>query len=490
MNQFLNGLAKEANGKLTENGQYSLKSTRNAMIDLFGEIGALRFRDPKDIESLFASAYAEDRLHAVKTLFYARDIREGLGERNVFRVIAKHLAHNHKEDIKINFPIIAEFGRWDDFYCFVGTPLEKEAFEFMHEQYMKDLEALAKGNGESVSLLGKWLKSVNASSVETRKLGRLTAKYFGESQADYRKNCSKLRAHIDIVESKMSANSWTEINYSAVPSVASLRYRDAFVKHDEEGYKSFLESVAKGEKTINAGALFPYDLVGNYMGWGKNSQMDPTVEAQWKAMPNFVTEPKDFLIMADVSGSMMGRPMETSVGLAIYFAEKNTGMYHNKFMTFSGKPELIDLPEGGTLYEKVQKTMHANWGMNTDLRAAFEMILKAAVKNNVAQEELPAALVVISDMEIDAGCNDELTFVDEMEAKFKAAGYKIPVLVWWNVEARQDTFHAEATNPNVRFVSGSSASVFKGLIEKMGYTALELMYGVLDAERYAAVKVA
>lgn len=504
-NMFLDAMKNLSNEKLTENGANALKSTKSALIDLFGTIGAMRTRDEKDIIVAFMKAYAEDRLLAMKMLFYARDIREGLGERDLPKKIFNWLARNHKDDIEINLDLISEYGRWDDLYAFAGTPLERVAFEKMKTQFDEDLKNLKEG--KNISLLGKWLKSQNTSSVESKRLARLTAKYFypeiedfNSRAAKYRKDVSKLRAKIEIVESQMSAKKWNEIKYDHVPSRAATLYRDAFTNHDGERYKQYLKDVSSGKSKINAGATYPYEIIRPYTkncGWSSLSlTVDETLEEQWKALPNFVTDDKDFLIMADVSGSMSGLPMDVSISLAIYFAERNKGAYHGKIMTFESNPHFIDIPEVNsktgaklTLADKVTLVNEIPWGGSTNLKGAFDMVLKAAINNNIKAEDMPKALVVITDMEIDSYGNNKPTFTSEMREKFSEAGYEMPTIVWWNVNARMDTFHAEYNDKSVRFISGCSASIFKSLCENMGSTPEELMLMTLNSERYEKVKI-
>ena len=490
-NSFLDGLINETNKKLTENGANAYGSSLDSLIDFFALMGAMRGRSTDDIYALFEKAYAEDALLALKALFYLRNIRGGLGERDTARRILARAANEHTADILVNFENIAKFGRLDDFYAFVGTNLEKYALDFLKELYLKDLGYLEANEPEKISLVGKWLKSCNTSSKESRALGRLTAKAFGESEASYRKHLSALRKALNLVEVKMSNKEWGTIDYEKLPSLAALKYKAAFSRNDEERYNKFLEAVAQGKAKINSATLYPYDLVKSYLGtWGYNGKVDTTVEEQWKALPNYVTEDKDFLIMADVSGSMSGRPMQTSVGLAIYFAERNKGLYHNKFMTFSEKPSIIELPEGASLASKVNVTAIAPWGFNTDLERAFDTILKAAIASKCSQKELPEALVVITDMEIDSfGGDDFETITEKMEKKFASAGYKLPTLVWWNVAARQNTFHATASD-NVRFISGQSAAAFKGLCENIGSSPRDLMLGILNDPAYESVRLA
>lgn len=504
--KFLDGMADETNWKKTENGADALNSTKDALIDLFGTIGALRTRSDSDIEHAFCKAYDEDKLLALKMLFYARNIRGGLGERNVFRVILKWMATRDPENIEVNFDNIANFGRWDDFYSFVDTPLEKDAFAYMKKQWIKDEFAanilekdLEQINNSSCSLLGKWLKSANSHSKETRKLGLITAKYFGLSEESYRKSLSALRKYLKIVEVKMSAKEWKDISYEGVPSKAMNNYHGAFKKNDDERFTKYMDDVKKGVKKINADTLYPYDLVEKYVN---NSfivsplELNDAIEAQWKALPNYIEGENNFMVMADTSASMNGRPLDTSVGLAIYFAERNHGPYKNKFMTFAAQPRFITL-SGSTLKDKLSCV---DWGIceNTNIEAAFDLILKVAVDNKLEQNDLPKALIIISDMEFDeaqsyCGWGREVpkreTYTTLMAEKYAKYGYKLPTIVYWNVDARQDTFHAKASEPGIQFISGQSTSAFKDLIRGRNLTTKELMLMTLNDKMYDCVKL-
>jgi len=492
--KFLDGMVEEANWKKTENGADALGSTKDALLDLFGTIGGLRTRSDSDIEKAFCAAYEEDKLLALKMLFYARNIRGGLGERNVFRVILKWMANRDPEILRANFKSIVDFGRWDDFYSFVGTPLEKDAFTYLEWHFSYDLASMR--DKTSVSLVGKWLKSVNSHSKETRKLGQLTAKYFGLSEKEYRQKLAKLRKYLNVVETYMSAKDWSDIKYPGVPSKAMNNYHGAFKKNDDERFTKYLEDVKNGKAKINASTLYPYDLVEKYIGYGHSSAgaFDPTVEAQWKALPNYVEGENNFMVMADTSGSMTGRPLCTSVGLAIYFAERNHGPYKDKFMTFAARPKFITL-HGDTLADKLNCV---EWGIceNTDVEAAFNLILKVAVDNKLEQSDLPKSLIIISDMEFDEAQSywgreapKRETYTTLMAEKYAKHGYKLPTIVYWNVNARQNTFHAKADEDGIQFISGQSASCFKDLIRGNNLTAKELMLQAITDPMYDGVTI-
>lgn len=480
---FANAMKQENKFTRTENGAVALNTTSDARLDLFGTIGSLRDADENRITTLFSEAYTQDKLFATKIVFYARDIRCGLGERKTFRTIIRYMAEHHPEALRPNLDLIGVFGRYDDLYELVGTPLEDDMWETMKNQFEEDLKNL--NEGKAISLLAKWIKTADASSPETRKLGILTAQRLDYPVYNFKRIVRSMRKQIGVVESLMSAGKWTEIKYPEVPSRAMMIYRRAFAKHDPDGFSEFINKADKGEVKINVSTLYPYDIVEKILYGRENNKV---LEAQWKALPDYVEQGTNALIMADVSGSMCGRPMATSIGLAIYFAERNTGAYHNLFMTFSSNPQIVTL-KGETLYQKIKNAENADWGGNTNLKAAFEKVLDIAEKNNVSQEEMPKAIVVISDMEIDYCGDKNWSFYDKMEKKFQKAGYVIPNVIFWNVYSRHDLFHTDATRKGVQLASGQSVTVFKQVLQNLGYNPIEAMENTINSERYDCITV-
>ena len=471
--------------KRTENGAIAFeKSGGGALLDFFAVAGSLRPRTEADIATKFAAAFAEDKLLATKMLFWVGNVRGGAGERRTFRICLKWLANNYPHIAKYNIHNIPYFNRWDSLYELVGTPCEAAMWEFVKGTITDDLKNMAKN--KPVSLAAKWLKSENSSSAETKRLARKTRHALSLSARDYRKILSKLRAYIDVTECKMSAQEWNEIHYPSVPSYAMKNYNKAFKKHDGARFSVYLDSVKSGKTKINASTLYPYDLVhkASYGGY------DEVVEAQWRALPNYVEGENNILVMADVSGSMYGRPIETSIGLATYFAERNTGDYHNLYMTFTNKPNFVTLDGCNSFYDKVQRVKRTNIGYSTNLMAAFDYILDHAVRNHISNKDIPKALVVVSDMEIDPyfcpGRN--FTFLETLRLKFAVAGYSLPKLVLWNVEARNDTFLTK--DEDVILVSGQSPSIFRELCANLnGKTAWDMMLEVLNNPVYDVVIV-
>ena len=506
---FANAMYRAGSEKLTENGAFAYDSTaQGAMLDLFSQIGALRPRTEREIEQKFAAAFKEDKLLATKMMFYAGDIREGgLGERRTFRICLHWLAENHPEIVVKNIQLIPFYNRFDSLFTLVGTECESVMWELVAETLTKDVRAMkasTKSKHVPVSLLAKWMPSENTSSAKTRALANKAMRALKLGPRTYRRMLSALRKHIGITERMMSAGEWGMIDYAKVPSYAMHNYGSAFAKHDHERFDAYLKSVNKGEVKINAGTLYPYDLVEKYMGKGYSyrngyraygdcsvaSLEDAVVEAQWRALPNYLTKPMNAVVMADVSGSMCGRPMATSVGLAIYFAQHNTGAFHNQYMTFTNDPHFINIKEGASLLQNVQQVASAGVGYSTNLEAAFREVLNVAVRNWVSPDEMPETIVVISDMEIDKYMRPgrHWDFLKTMRALYTAHGYKLPKIVMWNVNARKDTVLSQSED--VIFISGQSASSFKALCQNLdGVTAYELMLQVLNGKAYEKVRI-
>ena len=477
-------LKKFANKTKTENGAVTCRTSGKDCLDLFATIGALRHADDQEICSRFLKAYAENPDLAMKILFYARDVRGGLGERRVFRSILTWLAFNEKSSVVKNLPYIAEYGRWDDVLVLLKTPCRKEALALLREQFEADLAAL-ETSGE-ISLLGKWLPSVNASNQETVVLAKLTARAFGLSDRDYRKALTKLRARIRILENNLREMDYT-FDYSRQPSKAMFKYRKAFLRNDSERYTAFMEQVDRGEAKLHTGTLLPYELVERAYGCSEAERR--SLDITWNALEDFTTD-ENALVVADGSGSMYwaGNPMPAAVAqsLAIYFAEHNKGQFHNHFLTFSMSPRLVEI-KGKDFVEKVRYCRTFNECANTNLEAVFDLILQAAVANRVPQAEMPAKLYIISDMEFDSCVkNSSLTNFENAKARYAAAGYRLPDLVFWNVDSRNEQQPVKENDRGVALVSGCSPRIFSMVMDGT-LNPYDFMLSVVNADRYAPI---
>ena len=495
MSDFLDNLELTMNGDgnvaFTENGAVAFASTKSAVLDFFATGGALRARSNEDALAVFQRAFAENALLATKALFYFRDIRGGQGERNTFRVCLEWLAQEHPEIARSNINLISEYGRWDDLYALVDTPLEDDVYALIRSQLMTDRDS------DRPSLLAKWLKSENTSSSKSRELARRTRKGLGITSKQYRKMLSALRRQLGVLEQKLSKNEWDAIQYDKIPSKAGLQYRNAFRRHDEARYEQFLSDVKSGKKTINAGTLYPYEVVEKcgYNGYHDEQVDTGTLDALWNALPDYFdgTESRG-IVVADVSGSMSGRPMDVSISLAIYTAERNSGPFAGKFITFSGHPTLQTV-KGETIVDKVKNLSRAKWDMNTNVEAVFDLILDTAVNTKASQDDLPTHLYIVSDMEFDAATTSRgATNINErlfqtIEKRYADAGYKMPFLVFWNVDSRNNQQPMSMDQRGFQMVSGCSPSIFKSLLSNTAVSAYDLMVEVLSSERYDPITI-
>lgn len=497
---MLQYLKQESNKTFTENGAATLKTTQSDCLDLFATVGAIRRESDEEITTRFMRAFAEDKDIAMKLLFFARDIRGGLGERKVFRVSLRWLAKNAPKTIRKNLSYIAEYGRFDDLLVLFDTPVEKDMLDFIREQLCKDVEAM--DNGGEVSLLGKWLPSVNASNADTIKIAKKIARFLKMDDKTYRKMLSQLRAHIRIIENNLREKDYT-FDYEKQPSKAMFKYRGAFARNDAERYNNFLNRVSSGEAKLNASTLAPYELVEPYLTphWynGHHSFMKEiteeerkTLNATWEALPDFGSE-ANALAIIDTSGSMYcdAKPLPAAVALSLglYFAEHNSGAFKNHFIEFSSNPELIEI-KGDTFAEKLQYICSFNEIADTNIEAVFDLVLNAAINNKLPQAELPAKLIIISDMEFNACVrNAEVTNFKNAKAKFEAAGYELPEVVFWNVASRNRQQPVTKNEQGVALVSGCTPRLFSQVVDGSlaALTPYEFMLDVLGGERYEKI---
>lgn len=512
MNTFMNGLKNTANVIRTDNGAVAYKSTMSAVLDLFALGGAYRQRSDEDCIVLFRKAFAEDPVYALKCLFYLRDVRGGQGERRFFRLCMKDLARQNTDAARRNLQYVPEYGRWDDLYIFVDTPLEKEMFFFLKKQLALDITC------KTPSLLAKWLKSENTSSAASRELATKTRKFLGMTSREYRKTLSALRARINVLERLMSADKWDEIEFDKIPSRAGMIYKNAFARHDIERMKANVEvqsyaDFAKDDtKKVNAKALYPYECVAevlkafDYSPWYMRGRK--TIDETTRAMINkywanledyFKGATLNALAVVDTSDSMVGSradaPINIAVSLGLYCAEKAKGPFAGHYVSFASRPQLIETV-GVDFCDKVQRIVSTNLCDNTNLEATFDLLLNTAIQKRCKQEDLPESLIIISDMQIDEARgygyygrynNDSACVESDVERyrrKWEAHGYKMPRLIYWNVNASKDTILDKGEN--VAYVSGCSPVLFEQIMK--GKTQKDLMLDKLNSERYACIK--
>lgn len=504
MNSFLNGLTDATNFNHTANGALAHKSTGSKVYDMFALGGAYRRRSDEDTILLFKNAFDEDPSLALKCLFYLRDCRGGQGERRFFRVCYRWLIGYNVDAARRNLQYLSEYGRWDDLiHCVVGTSLEGVGFDMIKNQLMLDLTS------KTPSLLGKWVPSENASSATTKYAAHRLREHLHLSHKKYRKMLSELRKRINIVERLMSENRWDEIEFDKIPSRAGLIYKNAFARRDIIAKK--YETFAKSETTkVNAKALFPYEVVAKATNagtkWGYNfsnlSEVDRAmINKYWENLPDYLNgNPCKMMCVVDTSGSMTGSeadaPLNVAIALGMYCAERIGGPFTNHYISFSSEPQLIKI-EGIDFVDKVRRIYRTNLCSNTNINATFDMLLNVARRSD--PEDIPETIVIISDMQIDRGATSyyydrsgswgnwtQATAMTEMEtirAKWAGYGIKCPRLVYWNVNASNNTILD--AGPNVSFVSGCSPTIFEQILT--GVTGYSLMLKKLMSARYDAV---
>lgn len=484
MNTFLNELKEQENYGVTENGAIKHNSTLDAVLDMFALGGAFRYRTDDDCIDLFGKAFDEDPELALKCLFYIGDCRGGQGERRFFRVCFRWLANFYPTVAGRNLPFIPEYRRWDDvLYSCIDTPIEDLAFALVKDQLAKDVQT------STPSLLGKWLPSENASSTETRQIANKVRQYLGMSHKQYRKTLSVLRSRINVLEKLMSEGKWDQIQFDGIPSKAGLNYRNAFATREEtkDRYKTFLESK---DVKVNASVLTPVDVVHKAMNCPRDNMMErKALNQYWKDLPDYYGDVEENgIAVVDVSGSMWGTPMEAAIGLGAYIAERGHGPFANHFITFSARPQLVKF-RGADIVEKVNNCQNADWGYNTNIEAVFDLLLRTAQSKNTKPEDMPTRLYILSDMEFDYGLDLRHgtsidTLLESIAKRWRAAGYELPQVVFWNLDARSNNI--PAIGGRFSYVSGFSPVMIPQILGHV--SAEEIMKEKLLSKRYAPIK--
>lgn len=481
-----------ANYGETENGALTLTTTGNQVLDLFAQGGALRSATSERIQSMVERAWSENPENTLAVLLYLRDIRGGQGEKRIFREACNYLIKSGKiKNLDALFTSIVEVGSWKDIFNYFPIYQWSNYAKTYHENHVK----LEKESGKSIpDLFYKWLPSIGGSkNKDAEKL----ALVFGMSPKQYRKMLTAERAKIKLVETQMCAGEWENINYENLPSRAGFIYKGAFKRHDNERYSDYISKALKADGSVkmNTSTLYPYEIVTPMINsYGKPENIN-SLEAYWKNLPNYCEgDTSNTLIVADTSGSMTcygGLPMAVSASLAIYYSERNSGIFKNEFVTFSRNPIFYHFNGGETLYERVRKMVNLNICENTNLQAVFSLLLKTAKENNLPAEEMPSRIIIVSDMEFDeaqgynswSSSRKPSTNFEEIKAKFADAGYDMPTLVFWNVSSHQDNVPVKMDEQGVVLVSGCSPSTFKMTMTNT-LDPYKFMMSVIDNERY------
>lgn len=501
MNELLRNLKEQSNKTLTQNGAVTYKSTMTKLYDLFAQGASMRGSSESDCVLMFKEAYEENPTMALKCLFYLRDIRGGQGERRFFRLCIKWLAANHTEEMIHLIRFVPEYGRYDDLFELFGTPVEAEMMGYIKFIIDKNED----------HLVYKWMPSINTSSRNTQARGRKFAREFGLTERQYRKMLSDGRKACHLVETLMSQNEWNKIAFDKLPSRAGILYSKAFARREEtkERYAAFMSS---SKTKVNAGTLYPYDVVAKAveaMGlndyWYRHEvPMNDTnrlaANKYWENLTDYFNGATlNALCVCDTSGSMTSgyhtkiAPIDVAIALSLYTAERAKGPFKDHFISFSSSPTLIETT-GVDFCDKVARIYRQNLCENTNIEKTFDLILNVAFTHGLMQEDLPENIIIVSDMQFDTargygwrGSNDSTaTLMERIEKKWNDMGYKMPKLIFWNVNAATGAGNIPMKDQDgITFVSGASPSIFTSILT--GKTGQALMYDALMAPRYEPI---
>ena len=467
------------NVAFTENGDRAYKTSGSYCLDYFSLIGGMRFNYTNALNN-FMKAYKEDPILAIKILFFTRDIRGGLGERNIFRFTFNALCNLAPNVAKQVLAYIPTYGRYDDLFSAYSTPVRKEVVKMIKEQLNEDIQN--KKDNKGISLLAKWMPSINTSSSETRVLAKKLASSLGMSNEEYRKTLSMLRKDF-IIENNLREKDYS-FDYESVPGGAMFKYRGAFFKHDEERYSAFLDAVNSGEKKINSSTIFPYEVIRKFENGDVNTKKDANaLDTIWNSFSREGIDSKT-IVVRDGSGSMYDcekvSANSVATSLALLFAERLEGEFKNKFITFSSHPKLVEV-EGKTIKEKYNFISQFDDYSNTNIEKVYKLILNVYSNPNFKKEDALDRIVIISDMEFDCIEEDnEISTYEFFKKEFEKLGFKLPEVVFWNVRARSTHLPVTMNEANVKLVSGASSSIIDMVAKNDSTTPYEMMLKCLE----------
>jgi hypothetical protein len=496
----------------TDRGAITFQTSNSHILDFFSNV-CRPFPDniEERMDTLLYACFKENPLLALKCGFAKRDIRGngGAGERKVFEIFFRWLYRNYPNTALHNLKWIPHFGYWKDLHSHLEGMSDRISSLYAI-QLQKDLD-LEGGEG-SLSLCSKWCPSVNGSVQRKWGLCKEIAVKMGFSKStwsrDMRVNVlTPLRKRLEIVESKMCANRWSDISYSKVPSIAMNIYRKAFQVHDPDGFETWQELVKDGKETVNASVLMPHQLVKNYCPQESlcihsltYTDVDKTTELQWSSLIDagraYMDDLKrnggvtdgNFMMLAlpDLSGSMVGTPMMVSLGLSIYISKVCPEPFRDMMISFSEKPTVINLEGKDTLLECLQECSKSeNIGYNTNLQATFDLILKQCVKNSVPQSKMVKKIVAVSDMQFDDAVVGGISMsnLNAISLKYKQAGYEMPQIVFWNVQCKNES-PAKKDERGIAMIAGWSKNIMTTIMKGEIPDPQSIMMDVLTSPRY------
>lgn len=478
------------------------KQSNNYLMKFYAKANTLGYKYNEEIVDLFKLAYEESPLKAIRILFYVRDKKDGLGKRTLFRLILNYLGSINDSIIKGNLNLIAEYGRWDDLYALYGTPLEESAINLFKKQIKKDLDS------QNPSTLAKWLKSENTSSIISKKLATRTRELLGLTSKEYRKTLTELRSRIGIVEQRLSSKEWSEIKYGEVPYFAMKKYTKAFSKNDKEGFQEFLNfnKVNTNNRYINKDNLIekiaPYNIIENMILENKNYDDDTYLEL-WGELPKYITESLgDSISILGLSGDILNNVQATpaaiaSIGTALYIMDNNKGRFKNYII--SSNPNNIRKIRSKLLRDKIYEVLELSQTKEVNIESALDIILFAAIKHNLDEENIPKRLFCITDNNCEISILSKKGYInnhfllnaekyENIKDKWERAGFSIPKIILWNIDGRREDSTVIYDNENIIFAFGYSRKVFKTLVSGDNSLDTTNLDNLINSPRYTKIK--
>jgi hypothetical protein len=425
-----------------------------------------------------------------------------------------------------------QYGSWKDLkyfckYCKnqgdnLESPLIKFSIILINKQIRMDYDNLL-SNSNNISLAAKWVPREKSSFgwlyealatdyfsvfLSTAYTDDRVKKAILKCKTEYRKVLSNLNKAIDTTQIKQCEQKWQHIDFKNVTSVTLSKQKKAFLNIKKNGeirypessdriicasnFSAHVKKVVKGEIEMKGKRIGMADFTKQAFNLIQNngSQTEKDLlNSQWRDNSSQNGALDKFIAMVDVSGSMEGDPMQVAIALGIRIAEKS--MLGKRVMTFSSLDPYPDF------ISQVEVIKRADWGMNTNFRAALDLILDAIVQNKMAPEDVQdMVLVILSDMQIDLSDRcDKNALYDFMKDKYAAAGirvngvpYKPPHILFWNL--RNTTgFPCLSNQSNTSMLSGFSPSLLNLFCEQ-GINALQsctpwsILVKSLENERY------
>ena len=503
--------------KRTWNNAVTNESTLNFNLDMF----AYSSRDPKQNyeknKNRFKNALIENDEIALANLLYTLDIRNGKGERALFKSYFSTLIEMNKNYAIQILPYISELGRWDYVFEGIGTEIEEAIYDFVRAYLMMDIKNY--NDNKPISLLAKWLPSIKTHNKKNYFAIKL-AKKLNLTEKEYRKILSKLRDRLNIVEKHITNKEYEKINYISVPSKAMVKYKNLFFVKDEFRFKEFIEELKDSKKT-KYDNLFMNDFAKMYLDnlrkigvnyfYGKtikeaykNSISDlikdlslkeledrqillqrfrdekNLINTMWKKQSKIEFD-KNVLVVADTSGSMQGTPFETAISLAIYISQNNKSeQWRNKFMIFSSNCVEYSYDKDAEFTDIIDEIPLII--SNTNIDRVFKKILNDSLEKNLPQLD---EVIIISDMEFDMVQNrKDLSNFKHWKSEFEKHNYELPKIIFWNVAKNVGSFPVTKLDYGTCLVSGYSKNILKSIIDIEDFDPIDIMLKTLEEKNY------